>query len=118
MNTIGEKINMDEFKRGRRMSCQVLLKQLRMNVIKFMSWGSHAYTYIGKHPDECYGFRMKVNGHHHKGHIYIALNGTDLYDVYFTTTHGKIVDIKEDLFFDQLNEVIDRRIEKIGEYKF
>ena len=42
--------------------------------------------------------RFKVNGHHHKGHVYVAVNGSDLYDVYLTTTRGNIVKEIKDIF--------------------
>jgi hypothetical protein len=63
-------------------------------------------------------FRMKVSGHHHKGYVYIFLNGMDLFDVYLTTTDEIIKDRTDEmgLYFDQLVEWIDERVERIPEY--
>jgi len=88
-----------------------------MNFPIFASWGAHAFT-VDKTKNTRM-FRMKVNGHHHKGHVYIFVNGMDLFDVYLTTIRGKIV-LKsgaQGLYFDQLVEWIDNKIERIAAYK-
>jgi hypothetical protein len=59
---------------------------------------------------------MRVSGHHHKGHVYIFVNGSDLFDVYLTTLQGTIKTIGTDLYFDQLAEWIDERVERIPDY--
>jgi len=62
---------------------------------------------------------MTVSGHHHKGHVYIFVNGMDLFDVYLTTNRGTIVHKSGDmgLYFDQLVEWIDEKVERIPEYR-
>ena len=59
---------------------------------------------------------LNVQGHHHKGHVYIFVNGSDLFDVYLTTTQGTIKMKIEGLYFDQLVEWIDEKVEKIPDY--
>lgn len=60
---------------------------------------------------------LKVNGHHHKGWVVINLMWEDLYRVTLITTHGTIKHQSEGLYFDQLVEYIDTKIEKIKEYQ-
>lgn len=60
---------------------------------------------------------FKVNGHHHKGWVVINLMWEDLYRVTLITTHGNIKNQSEGLYFDQLVEWIDEKVEKIKEYQ-
>ena len=107
-----EKINyVETFKDKRDINATETISQLRVNISRFWSWGAHAFTRIGKK-----ALRFKVNGHHHKGHVYISVNGLDLYDVHITTTKGNIIAEINDLYCDQLAEIIDEKIEKIPEY--
>jgi len=118
MNTIGEKINTEEIKKSCRvLNPKELLALLQSNQSIFWSWGAHAFTIDTNRGTKM--LRFKVKGHHHRGHVYIFLNGADLFDVYLTTTQGKIVNKTPDmgLFFDQLVDWIDNKIEKIPEYK-
>jgi hypothetical protein len=55
---------------------------------------------------------FKVNGHHHKGWVVITLGWEDLYKIYIVTTHGKIKHQQDGLYFDQIVEYIDKKIEK------
>jgi hypothetical protein len=115
MNAVGEKINVQEITKGCRvLNVQELMSLLRVNINIFWSWGSHAFTVDSKHNTRM--FRMTVSGHHHKGHVYIFVNGLDLFDVYLTSNQGTIKTIGEGLYFDQLVEWIDDRIERIPEY--
>jgi hypothetical protein len=61
---------------------------------------------------------MYVRGHHHKGHVYIFLNGLDLFDVYLTNSKGIIKDRTDEqgIYNDQLVEWIDEKIERIPDY--
>lgn len=111
----GEKIDME------KVSCRPFnpnetLALLKSDIMVFWSWGSHAFkVFLIKNEKRV--LRFAVQGHHHKGHVYITLNGADLYDVYFTTRKGKIVDSKCGLYFDMLVEAIDRRVERVPEYQ-
>ena len=79
---------------------------------KFWSWGAQKFTNIGNR-----GLRFNVNAHHHKGHVYLFVNGSDLFDIYLTTTHGTIKEKICDIYIDQLVDVIDRKIEWIDIYE-
>lgn len=87
------------------------LAVLRNDFWKFASWGAQAFKNFNNKV-----MRFKVNGNHHKGHVYVVVNGSDLYDVYLTTTHGNIVKEMIDIYFDELADRIDDSIERIDEY--
>jgi hypothetical protein len=115
MNNIGEKIETSVIvKSCRQFDITELMSLLRHDMNKFWSWGSHAFTIDNKNNTKM--FRMTVSGHHHKGHLYIFLNGLDLFDVYLTSNRGTIKDIIKDQYFDMLVDSIDRRIERIARY--
>ena len=115
MNEVGSKINVTAITNScRQLNVSELIDLLRMDINKFWSWGSHAYTIDNKR--NCRMFRMAVNGHHHKGHVYIFLNGSDLFDVYLTTKMGTIKKVLTDLYNDQIVDVIDKEIEYISDY--
>ena len=111
MNQINDKIETDNAK-CREFSGQEFLGLLRMNISWFMSWGCQAFKIDSAERTRM--FRMKVNGMIHKGHVYVFLNASDLYEIYLTTTRGKIIDRTPEmgLYFDQVNEWLDVRIEK------
>jgi hypothetical protein len=88
-----------------------LLMVLQANKPIFWSWGAVGWCRIGEK-----ALRFKSNGYHHKGHVYISLNGKDLYDVLLTSMMGTIIDEIKDIYWDDLVEIIDNRIEKIPEY--
>lgn len=115
MNTVGEKIDMKSAS-CREFDVDELMSLLKSDIFKFWSWGSSKFT-VDK-PNGTQAFRFRVNGHHHKGHIYIFLNFMDLFDVYLTNLQGVIKDRTDEtgLFFDQLVDWIDEKVEKIPEY--
>lgn len=115
MNQIGEKIDINSAS-CRDINIKELMNLLRSDVFKFLSWGATGFT-IDKSIDPTM-LRFKVNGHHHKGHVYIFLNFMDLFDVYLTTLQGKIKDRtdEEGLYYDQLVDWIDDKVERIPEY--
>lgn len=77
-----------------------------------MSWGAHAWT---RENANC--LRFMVHGHHHTGHIFIAPNPADLFDVFIVTTRGTLRKKLEDIFVEDLISVIDEAVERIDEYK-
>ena len=107
---IGEKIDVKKIV-CRELNVLELVQLLKQDISVYWSWGTHALVNLYNK-----GLRMMVHGHHHKGHVYIVLNGMDLFDVYYTTSKGKIVDIDTGIYNDMLVNVIDKRIEKIDEY--
>jgi hypothetical protein len=79
--------------------------------MKVMSWGAHAWTKMNKAL-----LRFKVEARRHKGHIYIAVNGADLFDVFLTSVQGRIIKEFHDVFIEDLISTIDNEIERIPEY--
>lgn len=120
MNNVGEVINTSEIiKNCRVFDAGVTLAQLRgMNPNKYMCWG--ATSFVVDDMKKTKMLRFYVTGMKHTGHVYIFLNGLDLYDVYITTTKGTIVHKSGDmgLYFDDATDWIDERIEKIPAYAF
>ena len=86
---------------------------LKMSARIVLSWGiSKSYGLEGK------GLMLKVNGNHHKGWVLITLGWEDLYKVYIVNNNGRVLDKYEGIYFDQLVETIDNRIEKLDSYRF
>lgn len=116
MNELKETINFQEITKGcRDLNVQELMQLLKMNISIFWSWGAHNFIVDNKKRTRM--FRMNVQGFLFKGHVYIFVNGMDLFDVYLTTIQGTIKDKVEGLFFDQLVDWIDVKVERIPEYK-
>ena len=88
-----------------------LLKRTNMNV--WFSWGVSNLINI-----QDKGLLMKVRGNHHKGYVFVTLGYEDLYQVHIISTQGNIKESIEGIFFDNLQEVIDRKIERVSEYQF
>ena len=114
MNTVGEKIDYTEIiKSVRVIDPKETIAQLRgMNPYKFGCWGATKFTVDNMRKPRM--LRFWVTGMRHTGHVYIFVNGMDLYDVYITTSKGKIVHKSDEmgLYFDQITDWIDNRIEK------
>jgi hypothetical protein len=92
-----------------------LISLLKQRPYVYMSWGCSKIV-IDQSPNPRL-VRLTVNGNHHKGYVYIVLNGMDLFDVYLTTKQDMIKDKITGLYFDELAEWIDEKIEKIPEYQ-
>ena len=115
MNNVDEQINIEKAA-CRNINPQELLQLLRADFWLFASWGATAFIVDSKNDTKM--LRFKSNGYKHKGHVYIFLNGSDLFDVYLTTIKGKIIDKTDEMgiYNDMLVDWIDERIEKQPEY--
>jgi hypothetical protein len=89
------------------------IKVLSANKAIFWSWGAHNFVNF-----ENKALVFKVQGHHHKGYVCITLAWDDTYTVNIITTTGKILNTYKNVYFDQLVEIIDNRIEKIKDYAY
>lgn len=87
----------------------------RYNSMIWFSWGvpTSSIKILGNK-----GLLFKVSGHHYKGMVLITLSFLDLYDVHLVNPDGEVTEKMEGIFFDQLQEIIDNRIERIPDYKF
>lgn len=73
-----------------------------------MSWG--ITEFVATIYDDMPALRLKVNGRLHAGYVIIALNGSDYYEVYLQNDKGTKC-ANEEVYFDELGDVIDRAIE-------
>jgi hypothetical protein len=113
MNTVGEKIDIAEVVKTCR---EFDLSEIHGYIVRSgairMSWGFRNAGIIVT--DKAY--RFTVSGHHHKGHVYIVLNGADLFDIYYTSNRGNIKKISKDIYIDDLINVLDKDIEYVKAY--
>lgn len=118
MNNIGETIDMKKAS-CREMYLPDLMSVLKSDIMKFWSWGVNTHTLTVDNRKTPRAFRMTVSGHHHKGYVYIFLNGLDLFDVYLTTKKDVIIKRTEEMgiYADQLVDWIDEKVERIPEYE-
>lgn len=79
--------------------------------VKCMSWGAHAPKNFRNK-----ALRFKVNGRKFVGHVYITVNGKDLFDVFFTTTKGTVKNLLTDVYVDEIVDAIDGMVERVEEY--
>jgi hypothetical protein len=98
---------MDDNKEMAEYIFSILLSQ----PIIISSWGFQSPRIIKQ------GLSFLVNGFKHKGRVNISYNeGQDLFDVYLLDENDKIVDTINMVYFDQLVEVIDERVERTEDY--
>ena len=104
MNLVGEKI--DKSNLGQRgFNVEELYRNIsRLNTV--FCWGAHKW--VG-HKDKF--LKFNVQGYLFKGHVYITLAYNDTFTVYFTTSHGTIKEVKEEVYIDMLIDTIDRVVE-------
>lgn len=62
------------------------------------------------------GLLLKVSANHHKGWVLITLGWEDLYKVKIISNNGKVLNEYEGIFFEDLVETIDNRIERLETY--
>ena len=95
----------------REFNPQETLNVLTHNKLVYWSWGvSKRFNMFNK------GLSLKVSGRHHKGWVVITLSYLDTYSVYMVSNKGEVKNECHEVYFDQLTEIIDNRIEKIPEY--
>jgi len=105
---VGEKI--DGFNIGVRLiDANETIKQLKHfgGWMGVGSWGMRKLTVFAGNK----ALRMTVSGRLHSGHVYITVNGADLYDVAFCSNRGTIKKVITDVYFDDLFRVMDAVIE-------
>ncbi len=112
MNEIGEKINLEKAV-CREMDLQELNRVVAgSGPSRAWSWGFNNPVIAVKNK----AYRFTVQGHHHKGHVYIVLNFMDTFDIYYTSNQGTIKKKSEGIYIDVLIDELDVKIERIDEY--
>ena len=87
------------------------MKVLKHDISKYFSWGvSKLANFENK------VLVMKVNGHHHKGYVFISLAWNDTYTVSIVTTHNNVKKTFTEVYFDMLADTIDKEIEYVKAY--
>lgn len=76
------------------------------------SWGLNNALVVIKNK----ALRFTVQGHNHKGYVYLVLNGLDLFDIYYTSTQDNIKKVSKDVYLMDLIQILDKEIEWIPEY--
>lgn len=84
---------------------------LKQQPIVLMSWGISNIR-AGEY-NEMPSLLFKVNGFVHQGEVVIAYNqGSDLYEVYCLNNDLQPIQSREDVYFDELVDAVDRMVEK------
>ena len=100
-------------KRERRFDQKETLNLLMSYGYKYFSWGCSTAYRNGND-----GLLLNVNGHHHKGYVWIYLCYNDTYGVqYFDFNGNEVFESDSEIYFDELFDTIDRKIEHISEYQ-
>ncbi len=77
------------------------------------SWGAIVFNHTEY--KEMPALRFEVNGFIHKGDVIVAFNGgADAFEVYCLDKNEAVVNSRDDVYFDELVEVIDSMVEKAG----
>ena len=87
---------------------QQLLATTPKNVL--FSWGAF-YGFRAAIYNDMAALRFKVNGRLFKGDVIIAYNDNDTYEVYLKNEDGARL-VKDDVYFDEMSDVIDIAIER------
>lgn len=85
---------------------------MNYNTQIFMSWGVERMISISSK-----GLLMLVNGHHHKGWVLVVLAWNDTYSYYLLEANKTIKTEHHGVYFDMLQDMIDKDIEFIDDYK-
>jgi hypothetical protein len=93
-------------------SMNELVKTISKLIIVW-SWGAREYTKMSN-----FLLRFRVSAHRHKGYVFVAVNGADLFDVWLTNLKGEIKKEFTDVYISELVSTIDDEIERIPEYEY
>jgi len=88
-----------------------IISIFKTNLPVIMSWGYS--NPIGLEN----GLRFSVNGFKHKGNVSVIYDeGLDLFNIEILTFENEVIDTINGVYFDQLIEVIDNRVELVENY--
>lgn len=89
-----------------------ILSIFRTQPVTVFSWGFHNAI-----PTQN-GIRFYTDGFLHKGLVEVSLNyGKDLFEVRLFNIDGSLQSLTEDIYCDELVEVIDRLVERCQDYE-
>lgn len=116
---IKPKVNADESQRyeANRIA-RTIFQQMRLpNNWVFLSWGADGFAYGINEDNEPY-LRFKVNGAKFKGKVCVVYDWNDTYKIAFVDRKGNVTKELFDIYYDQLQEVIDDYVERVPTYSF
>ena len=89
-----------------------ILQILKSQLCIMMSWGFSQLQIIDN------GIKFHVSGFVHQGYVEVVYNeGKDLFEVIFLDKKNKEVKRIDDVYFDQLVDVIDSAVEHTNDYE-
>lgn len=97
--------------KGRDFNQEETLQLLRLNRLWLMTWAARNFTRF-----ENKALFFTVSGHHHKGIVLITLAYDDTYTVTLLSSQWNEKAKFENIYFDELAELIDVKVERIGAY--
>lgn len=89
-------------------AAQQLLATTPKNIL--FSWGAF-YGFRAAIYNDMAALKFKVNGRLFQGDVIIAYNENDTYEIYLQDKDGTRL-VKDDVYFDEMSEVIDVAIER------
>ncbi len=93
--------------------CNYIKKIFSYSLRIVWSWGPDNYRHVVY--KEMPALRFEVNGFVHKGDVIVAFNGgADAFEVYCLDKSEAVVNSRDDVYFDELVNVIDEMVEKDG----
>lgn len=99
---------------------RTILEQIKFpNRTIFWSWGAKGFTAAQSNDENkqpCLMF--KVNGRKFKGYVHIFYDWSDYYRVEFVSTHKNLKKVVDEVYFDELQNVIDEYVEKVADYAY
>lgn len=88
-----------------------ILSILKTNMPVIFSWGFNSPVVLEN------GLRFNVNGFKHKGKVAVLYDeGKDLFNIQILSFKNEVIETIEGVYFDQLIEVIDSRVEFVENY--
>ncbi len=91
---------------------EYIMQVLKTNLPVVWSWGFNSPIVVEN------GLRFNVEGFKHTGKVEIVyMGGKDLFDVMIINSDGSVKETIEDVYLDQLVDVIDRRVELVDDYQ-
>lgn len=88
-----------------------IISIFKTNMPVIMSWGYNSPVALEN------GLRFSVNGFKHKGNVAVIYDeGLDLFNIEILTFENEVIDTINGVYFDQLIEVIDNRVELVENY--
>jgi len=90
---------------------QETMQWIMTNPLWVMSWGAREFT---RYKDTILFFR--VSGRKHNGFVLITLAWDDTYKVRVISTQWNVKKTFENVYCDDLTEIIDANVERVKEY--